>query len=128
MIGSDLVQEYPLLRSRGLTPTELAALRSQGFVSSELRGEKTIYKLRYRVDGRQRVRCLGNDASTAKGIEQELAVMQTAVRTDRQLTKLHRNLRIVLRESKTRLEPLLESRGIRFHGHKIRQTRNHEGI
>jgi hypothetical protein len=108
----------------GLGDDELAALRRQGFVSQEVRrANKTVYKLRFRMGGRQRVKCLGADPLRAAAIAQALAELQQKRRTTLKLRRLQRDAARAIRRTKIQLEPHLIERGFRFHGLAIRRTR-----
>ena len=88
--------EFPLLKRFALNDEELRALSRQGFVHSERRGTKTIFRLRFRVDGRQRVRYVARHDAAA--IEAELALLQFQVRAHRRLTRLAALARQLLRD------------------------------
>ncbi len=108
-----------------LAPAEVAALTQQGFVSSERRGPNSlVYKLRYRLQGRQRVRYLGTCALTARAIEQELQQLQRTRHERRQLLQLHALMRRQLKAGKAALRPLLQSAGFAFHGFAVRRKRS----
>jgi hypothetical protein len=103
---------------------ELAALRRQGFVAREIRGKRTsVFKLRFRFGGRQRVRYLGTDADEAERIQNELNELQGGRRADLALGRLSRSAAQLLRDSKLRLEPWVQRAGLRFHGRAIRRPR-----
>ena len=64
-----------------LSPEEVKALARQGFVRLEHRDKgRPRYKLRFRVDNRQHVRCLGTDPAVAERIGQQLEYFQADVR------------------------------------------------
>ena len=115
--------EYPALRRLQLPDQALAALRTQGFVRAEPHGRKRIYKLRFRLDGRQHVRFLGDDEELASTVQRELRVLQRDARDQRQFTDLRRRTRHILRQSKSALEGMLEEHGFHYHGQAIRQRR-----
>jgi hypothetical protein len=104
----------------GLAQSELQALSRQGFVAAETRGARLIYKLRFRVGGRQRVRSLGNDALQAQSIANELSQLQAArqqqLTTKRIVTLAHR----ALRDAKRRLATVAREEGLLFHGYVVR--------
>lgn len=113
-----------LLAGLGLDADELAELRSQGFVCGERRGRaRTIYKLRFRCGGRQRVRCLGGNAESAEPVRRALADLQAAGRLVRELGRLARPLGRSLRGARAALAPLLLARGYHFHGRAVRRVR-----
>jgi len=108
----------------GLTAEEIAILRQQGFVSREERGAGTVvFKLRFRLHGRQRVKYLGTDADRCNAIAVQLKQLQRARHIDAKLRKLNRAAAKLLRESKRRLEPLVAQCGRHFHGRTIRRWR-----
>ena len=112
--------ECPALRQLQLPDQALAALRTQGFVRAEPHGQKRIYKLRFRLDGRQHVRFLGDDEELARSVQAELRVLQRQVRIKRQFADLRRATGRILRESKSALEGLLEEHGFHYHGQAFR--------
>jgi hypothetical protein len=119
----EAVNRSPLARLE-LGAAELAALRRQGFVAREMRGKRTtVFKLRFRFGGRQRVRYLGTDPEQAERIQRELSELQSGRRADLALGRLHRAAAQMLRDSKQRLEPWMQQAGLRFHGGAIRRPR-----
>ena len=115
---------FPIIASLGLDETELAALSCQGFVSSERRGGRTYYKVRYRRNRRQCVKYLGRDPEKAAAVRHELAQLQADAHRWRRLSRLERETRRALRAAKRQLRPLLNGTGWEFHGlAAIRQRR-----
>ena len=106
-----------------LTAEELGAVKQQGFVSQERRGGSVIYKLRFRLDRRQRVRYLGTDQVTADRVAQELDHLRLPNQLDRKLRDLNWEANRLLRESKRRLEPVVAQAGLKFHGFALRKPR-----
>ena len=88
--------EFPLLNQLPLSDEELSALSRQGFVHRERRGAKTVFRLRFRVDGRQRVRYVR--PRDAEALEAELALLQREVRARRRLTGVAALARQLLRD------------------------------
>jgi hypothetical protein len=113
---------FPHLGGLGLSSDELTALARQGFIRSEMRGSKKTFRLRYRVNGRQRVRYVSPNNVAA--LEAELASWQRQVRARRKLNGLSALARMMLAHRKTVLAPLVDARGYHFHGHQIRRLRN----
>jgi hypothetical protein len=73
----DLDKGQTLLAELGLGSAEVVALKRQGFVSCEARGGgKIVYKLRFRLVRRLRVKCLGAVEEFAKRVEESLARLQ----------------------------------------------------
>jgi hypothetical protein len=123
--NSQDLSAYPLLRRLGLSDQELDALRRQGFISREMRGRKTVYRLRYRVDGRVRVRYVRPE--DAESVEAELALWQRRMRSRRRLRWLAVAARRELRQQKILRTPLLAERGYHFHGYAVRRCRGSKG-
>jgi hypothetical protein len=115
-------ETFPHLSRLVLSDEEIGALARQGFIRSETRRSKTIFRLRYRVNGRQRARYVS--PRDAAAIEAELALLQRLVRARRRLNGLATLARKVLGHRRSTLAPLVEARGYHFHGHQIRRLRN----
>jgi hypothetical protein len=115
-------EAFPLLHRLALSDAELGALTQQGFIRSERRGKKTLFRLCFRFDGRQHVRYVS--PRDAAALEAELGALQRRVRTRRRVTGLATLARQALRQRRSALAPLLEARGYHFHGHQIRRCRN----
>jgi len=113
---------FPSLRRLRLTANEMDALASQGFVRGELQRGKSIFKLRFRCDGKQRVRYLGG-LTQAQAIEAELAILQRDLRLRRRLSALRQSAWQRLRDGKLKLTPPLEARNFYYHGFQIRKRR-----
>jgi hypothetical protein len=108
----------------GLTDADQAALARQGFVIREPRGRNTIiYKLRYRLDGQQRVRYIGTETHEAERVQQSVNELQTERRLELAIGRLNREAAQLLRDGKQRLEGPLAAAGFRFHGRAIRRRR-----
>jgi hypothetical protein len=108
-----------------LSPADLAALSLRGTVRPEIgyRGF-VIYKLRFRVDGKQRVKYLGKDPDFAAAVEAELRELQFE-RNRRRYRRANRSAAIQsLRTFKRLVEPLLAEAGYHFHGYAIRRRKN----
>lgn len=113
-----------LLEQVGLTSEEIAAVKCQGVVCQEARGRKSsIFKLRFRVDGRQRVQYLGSDPAYAETVREELRSIRKGKLMDKRLRSLVSEAKRLLRQSISRLQPLVEPIGISFHGRALRQAR-----
>ena len=107
-----------------LTNDELAAVSRQGFVASELRGNgMVVYKLRFRLAGRQCVRYLGTDPTRAAEVRAALALWQARRRLERRLASRMAQMRAILKSIKPRLTPFLEEAGLQFHGRVLRRPR-----
>lgn len=117
-----MLEAFPLLSRLALSDEELGALTRQGFIRIERRGARTIFRLRYRVHGQQRVRSVSPGEAAA--LEAELRLWQRRARARRRLAGLAALARQVLRDRRSTLAPILEARGYYFHGNQIRRRRN----
>jgi hypothetical protein len=106
-----------------LTESDLRALRRQGHVAAERRNNRTIYKLRFRVAGRQKVRYLGSDPEVAKSVAEELRGLQRPTRQERALRRLLTEVARYRRDFKAALIPHVQEIGCTFHGFEIRRPR-----
>lgn len=111
------------LAALGFKTEEIAALRQQGFVSSEMRSGRMIYKLRFRLGGRQRVRYLGTNQEAADDVERLIQALQSSRRIKKQLRELDLEVTEKLKTLKQRLGPFLDRAGMKFHGLAIRSPR-----
>ena len=57
--------DFPAIARLRLTPPEFDALKIQGHVSRERRGDREVFKLRYRIDGKQFVRYVASHPERA---------------------------------------------------------------
>ena len=111
----------PILAALGLSDEALCALRRQGFVAGENRGQRgPIFKLRFRLAGRQMVRYIGQDAALAAQLQLELQAWQAARKADLELAQLNAAARKMMREARRELSSQLAEAGFRFHGMAIR--------
>jgi hypothetical protein len=111
-----------VLQRLGLTVEERAALARQGFLATERRGGMNpIYKLRFRLHGRQVVKYVGTNPDVAKAIRGAVAALQQDRRQARRLRRLAEEAQRTLRRAKRELGPLLEAAGLRFHGYAVRR-------
>jgi len=110
---------YPALSELRLSTEDFVALRANGFVSPERRGQSIVYKLRFR-GGRQMVRYIG-DAARAAAVGAELAELQAPTRALQALTKLSKEAARRIRSESQILKPALQASGFKFHGRAIRR-------
>jgi hypothetical protein len=115
---------FPALASLDLCPEAWDALQRQGSLCAERCGTGVVYKLRFRLDGRQQSRYVGKKKAFVDQIERELAELQADTRLRRRLRPLVREARRRLRRTKCHVEPLLERAGRAFHGRAIRRRRH----
>jgi hypothetical protein len=121
--GKDI--KIPLLATLRLNAEQIVALAKQGSVCAEVRSNgRVYYKLRFRWDGRQQVRYLGNVPEFIEQVKAEMERLQQRTRLRRELRQLTRAARQKLRASKSRLGPLLGDAGFRFHGLAVRRPRS----
>ena len=117
------------LQTIGFQAEEIAALKRKGTITQERRGRDTIiFKLRYRMEGRQRVKYLGSDRRVVEQIRAELHDLQAAHRRHRRLRRLETQARTLLQDTKLRLEAPLKQAGLKFHGRAIRRPRNQNEV
>lgn len=117
------------LQALGLEAKEIASLRRKGTITQERRGRDTIiFKLRFRIAARQRVKYLGTDRHVVEQIRAELNDLQAAHRRSRRLRRLDAQARTLMRDTKLRLENRLEQAGLKFHGRAIRRPRNRNDV
>ena len=112
--------EFPVLAALRLDDRDLQALSRQGFVAHEQRNGRSHHKLRFRRDGRQRVRYVPH---AAVALEKELHALQQQRLLERELAALHRRGRVLFDEMKVRLAPIVAAEGLIFHGFSIRRPR-----
>lgn len=118
--------KFPRLATLRLTDEDIVSLRSQGSVRAEhLPSGSTCHKLRFRDrrTKRMKVRYLGTDMTVRDAVRQELAALQSARRRERELKRLEREARGLLRAVKMRLAPILAEAGIEFCGYEPRFKR-----
>lgn len=82
-----------------------------------------IYKLRFRLGGRQRVRYLGTNQEEADDVERLVQALQSGRRIKKQLRELDHEVTEKLKTLKQRLSPFLDRAGLKFHGLAIRLPR-----
>ena len=116
------------LTGLGLGLKELESLRDQGFVAPEFRvraGRRwgPYYKLRWRQNGRQRVRYLGTDESAVGEIRKALKTWQQPVRLEKEVNSLFRQTRKALKSLKDALTPQICDDGKKWHGYESRRPR-----
>src|SRR4051812_22927584 len=99
-----------------LSPEDVRALARQGFVAAHVRGGRTYFKLRWRLDGRQRVRGLGIDPRRAEAVRAALAARRHARAAARELDHLLARARRHLRNAKRLLAPIMAAAGFHYHG------------
>jgi hypothetical protein len=116
------LHEFPVLAKLGFIEQDLDVLAGQGCLAVERRGDRRYFKLRFRRDGRQIVRYVGG-VEMAALVAEELNTLQATRRMQRDLDRLSRAARRLLRDGKAKLEPLLLERGFKFHGRSIRRPR-----
>jgi integrase len=117
----DLARFGQLSRLR-LSDLDFEALKAQGFVATERRSERIIFKLKFRLNGTQHVRYI-RGAEQAAAVEAELKLLQRDVRLRRRLSELSRVAAQTIRSAKARLAPFLGAKGLYFHGRAVRRRR-----
>lgn len=120
--------ESPVVRgdawlAERVPPADLEGLSRQGFVSWGSRGARRIAKLRYRSDGRQRVRVIGRDRELAAAVAAALAARQQMRRRELARRRLLADAARALRESWRLVAPEVRAAGFRTHGRSVRRPR-----
>ena len=119
---------FPGLASLGLSWQAWDALAKQGSLCAESSANEHVFKLRFRMDGRQHSRCVGKEEGFIQQIRRELTQLQADARRQKQLRRLVREAKQCIRKTKHQLAPLLSATGHAFHGMAIRrQRRSHIG-
>ena len=119
-----MVTAPPAIATLGLSAEEIDALRHQGFVCRDVRGRGRSYgKLRFRFNGKQRVKYLGADEAFVRRVEQELLAMQGTSQLNRMLACLTREAKQMLQSVKPKVESALNDQGFVFHGRAVRKLR-----
>jgi len=111
------------LAELGLEADVLLTLRKQGGIFAEQRAGGLVFKLRFRWQGRQRVKYVSSDANEADRFRHALYAWQNEHRQEQRLRRLAVEGREVLRATKHRLAAPLAAIGYQFHGFAIRQSR-----
>jgi hypothetical protein len=115
--------DFPAIARLRLTPPEFDALKIQGHVGRERRGNREVFKLRSRIDGKQFVRYIASDPERGLEVARELAALQHDRQVDLALLRATKLAAQMLRESKKKLEPLLAEEGLHFYGYELRRRR-----
>ena len=128
MIDDSRMTDYEPLLQLGLSEADCRCLVHCGFVGSEYRQRHgqtygPYYKLRFRSNGRQRVRYLGRDAALAARIRTALATLHNSRRLLRQTLAAMAQLRGRMAALKEDLRPHLAAHGLQLHGYAARQPR-----
>ena len=112
---------------RRVSRHDMIRLQRQGFVNQQrLPSGNDCFKLRFRNEnGRQRVVYIGTDLGLAEAIRNELMVLQTERRIQREAREAVKKANRALAASVKTLAPLLARRGLVFHGRAIRRRRQH---
>lgn len=73
--------------------------------------------------GTQTVRYVSSDAEQAAAVQRELDNLQTDAKILRELTAGTKKANAMLRDAKSKLEPLFHTVGMAFHGFDVRRPR-----
>jgi hypothetical protein len=112
---------YPALSALGVSAAELTAIAEQGFLNGERRGHKVYLKLRFRTNGKQRVKYIRPQALTT--IRTELEQLQASTRLRAALRAQMKEARRYLNEARVVLAGALMNEGLHFHGRQLRVVR-----
>ncbi len=115
---------FPGLASLGLCPEAWDALAEQGSLCAEAGRAGPVYKLRFRLGGKQQARYVGRKPAFIALIRHELVRLQAESRSRQRLRRLLREAKQCLRKTKRQVEPSLARSGHVFHGRAIRRQRH----
>jgi hypothetical protein len=118
------IGSYPGLASLGLSPEAWNALAEKGNLCAETGKCGTVYKIRFRMSGRQQSRYVGKRPGFVEQIRHELAQLQGAARSQERLQRLERQAKRCIRKTIRQIETLLPGAGRAFHGRSIRRQRH----
>src|SRR5438445_7721281 len=99
------------LRELGISDDVLGSMRRQGWIVAEKRGRREIFKLRYRILGRQHVIYLGTDRARAAKVASALQVWKSGRVLQRRIKDQARRARHVLRSVRKRVEKEMHTLG-----------------
>ena len=114
---------FPGLASLNLCPEAWDVLATQGSLCAEGCRTGEVYKLRFRLGGKQQSRYVGKSPRFVEQIRRELAQLQAERRSRKRTRRLVREAKQCLRRTQRQLEPLLSMSGRVFHGRAIRRQR-----
>ncbi len=106
-----------------LSKLDLLALRRQGSVHAEVHGRKVRYKLRFRINGKQRVIIIGTNTREAMQLKRLLSAWQSPLKELRELKQLGRKLRREERNDRKALAQSLANKGLHYVGRTLRKKR-----
>jgi hypothetical protein len=112
---------YPALSALGVSAAELTAIAAQGFLNSERRGDQTNTKLRFRINGKQRVKYIRPQTLTT--VKAELEQLQASKHLRAALRAQTKEARRYLKEAQLVLDAMLANEGLHFHGRQLRVVR-----
>ena len=114
---------FPGLASLDLSPEAWEVLEHQGSLCAEASRAGKVYKLRFRLDGKQQARYVGKNDGFVDQIRRELAQLQAERRSRQRMRRLDQMAKQCLRSTQRQLEPLLPMSGRAFHGRAIRRQK-----
>jgi hypothetical protein len=119
---------WSILMGLGMSRTEVDCLQDQGFVAAEYRTYQgarlgPYYKLRWRQDGKQRVKYLGQDVEIIVEVSIALAQLQKKRILERQLARMFLEARKSLRRVKQDMTTAMAAMGEYYHGYTSRKRR-----
>ena len=119
---------FSLLAELGLTDEDVLSLVHQGFLTAEYRnygGARLgpYFKLRWRSNGRQRVKYLGRDVNRAEAVSDAINSLREGKRRQDRLTALVADARKSLRRAKQAMNAAMANQGRYFHGFAVRKRK-----
>ena len=117
---------WEVLTGLGLSRADVEGLQRQGFVAPEFRVDQGVrrgpyYKLRWRINGRQRVKYLGRSAAQAEAVASAVAHLQQPRVRERHLARQMAEARRKLTQAKQTMAAALAAEGKYYHGYTSRR-------
>jgi hypothetical protein len=114
-----------VLSKLNLLPSQLEALKVQGFITSERRRRRgLVYRLHFRMAGQQISRYLSTDPQVAAALQEFLTRHQVERRLKRRIRTRIRNVTTLVRAIKSHLGSQRTELGLHVPGLSSRQRRN----
>ena len=119
---------WSFLMALGLSRDEVECMEQQGFVAVEHRAYKgtrlgPYFRLRWRMNGRQRVKSLGLDAELAVAVVNAIAQLQKKKALTHFLKRMLLEARRGLKLAKKDLQATMAATGRYYHGFTARKRR-----
>src|SRR3954454_17983403 len=114
----ELADAYPALRKLGLSARALEVVAQRGYLCKEHRGDRCYSKLRFRIEGKQRVKYVG--IQNLDAVAAELDSLRAGHKLHVAMRAKSLTIRRLVNEARTVLDAALRADGLYFHGTKLR--------